>query len=118
MQLAPVQNTGTLSPPPPRPALPPAQPSAIAAVEDVLDLSSGSRNIIGNYRALSPEEQVNFLETLATLLKQGVIGTETKEVNGRPYQSFVSIGFADPVVRDAPTYRDNDTIRPRLDVKV
>ncbi len=111
MQLAPVHSGVPAYVPPARPA---AAPSAFAAIDDVLDLSSGSRNIVGNYHALPEEEKEHFLEMLATLLKQGVIGKETKEVDGRPYESFVSIGFADPVVRDAPPYRGGDTIQPRL----
>ena len=66
---------------------------------------------------MSPEDQQNFLKTLATLLKQGVVGTETRRVNGRPYKSFIAVGIADPKLKDAPRYQETPPLRPRLDIR-
>lgn len=81
--------------------------AAYDAVRDVLDLSS-ARGIPGE--GLTEEEQADFLDMLATLLKHGIVGTETREVDGEERTSFVSISFADPEFRSAPP------ARKRLDI--
>lgn len=55
--------------------------------------------------ALSAEERDSFLKMLANLLQQGVVGTETLEVNGQPRDTFVSARMADPELAHARPYR-------------
>ncbi len=69
------------------------------ALNDVFDLSRPSRLLSMD---IPPEEQESFLKLLATLLQQGIIGTETRDLNGQSRQSFISTSFADPQFRSAP----------------
>lgn len=77
---------------------------ALAAVRDTLDLSTPVRAGLDAIRNLRPDEQRQYLEILARLLREGIIGTETLEVNGQPYESFASTRFADPRLAQARAY--------------
>ena len=79
--------------------------SSFQAIEDTLDLSAASRNLPETFHALSEEEQDTYLKNLARMLHGGVVGTETLEIGGRPYQSFASARFADQSVAHARIYR-------------
>lgn len=82
--------------------------AAYSAMGDALDLSKGRQ---GELDRLSPEAQDSFLKMLATLLKHGVVGTESRVVDGRLEESFVSIGFADPEFRESPPVRHSIDLR-------
>lgn len=75
------------------------------AIEDTLDLSSNARNVLAAVSGLAPAERNQYLENLARLLKAGIVGVETLEIDGRPYQSFASTRAADPRVAHARPYR-------------
>ncbi len=70
----------------------------------VLDLSSDARDIMGTIAALEGEERNQFLDIIAGVLQQGVVGTETLEVNGQPYESFVTTRLGDPRLMHAKPY--------------
>jgi hypothetical protein len=94
-------------------AAPPAAPAEDAitvfdAIHDVLDLSAANRDPFGGYAQLQETQKTGFLKQLATLLQSGVTGIETREVNGRPYQSFVEIGMGDERLRGARPYTRNE----------
>ena len=73
------------------------------AVEDTFDLSGAST--IGTLAALTEGEQADFLTITARLLAQGVIGRETREVDGRPYATFAENAIYQPDwLRNAPQY--------------
>jgi hypothetical protein len=78
------------------------------AIHDVLDLSAANRDPFGGYAQLQETQKTGFLKQLATLLQSGVTGIETREVNGRPYQSFVEIGMGDERLRGARPYTRNE----------
>lgn len=93
--------------------------SAIEAVDVVLDLSRGSRNVLGSVFRLDKDQLQEFLRITAELLQQGIVGTETLEVRGEPYVSYLPDRIADPRLRDAPRYRDRRSIpTPFLDIRV
>lgn len=74
--------------------------SAIEAVDDFLDLSSGARDI-GALRRMAPEDLQRFVAMLSTLLKQGVVGSEDLETRGEVRRSYVLVRPADPETRVA-----------------
>ena len=85
-----------------------AQPKgfgAFRAVDEAFDLSSGKRDIFDAISTLTPGEREEFLDTLAGLLHQGVVGIETLDVGGRPYQSFIETRIAAPELKGARPYR-------------
>ena len=82
-----------------------------------LDLSNPRRDLLGAVRNLdSPEELASFAKMLSTLLSQGIVGVETRELNDEPYQSFVTVGLGDERLRGTDRYED-DEIRPRFDAR-
>ena len=78
--------------------------AAIKAVDEVFDLSSGNRDIFDAITVLSPDERDEFLDTVASLLHQGVVGVEMLEVRGQPYQSFVETRIAAPELKGTRAY--------------
>ena len=90
---------------------------AVQAIDDVLDLTQGPRDLIGSLVNLSHEEQEQFLQMLARLLQHGIIGTETLEVDGQPRKTFVSTRIADPQLRHAKPYRNQHRAPSRLDLR-
>ncbi|MBI2424988.1 MAG: hypothetical protein HYV27_19330 [Candidatus Hydrogenedentes bacterium] len=79
--------------------------AVFAQVDDVLDLSKSGREILGNFEQLSPEKQAEFLQTIASLLRQGVVGYEKLEVRGEERTVHLETRIADPELRDAHSYR-------------
>lgn len=79
--------------------------SAGRSADVVLDLSRGSRDVLGAVLRLDREQLQEFLRITAELLRHGVVGVETLEVRDQPYKSFLPAHIADPVLRDAPLYR-------------
>lgn len=84
---------------------PEASPSPLQALEDTLDLSGGARDLMATYAALDAPDRAIYLAQLARLLDAGIVGTETLEVRGAPYQSFASTRFADPALANATLRR-------------
>ncbi len=78
--------------------------AAIKAVDEVFDLSSGTRDIFDAISVLTPGERDEFLNTVASLLHQGVVGIETLDVQGHPYQSFVETRIAAPELKGARSH--------------
>jgi hypothetical protein len=91
--------------------------SAAEAVDAVLNLGGGPRDVAGGYAGLRPEDRPDFLKMLATLLRQGVIGTETRKVNGEPYTAFVDTAIADPRLKGIPLYTPPEADARRLDLR-
>lgn len=89
---------------------------AIDAVDVVLDLSRGARDLLGVVYGLPKDGLHEFLKLSADLLRQGIAGTETLEVRGEPYKSFVPSRMADPRLRDAPLYRRRDIAATTFDL--
>ena len=85
--------------------------SIFDAVGVVLDLSSETRDALGAVSGLEGEERNQFLEIIASVLNRGVVGTETLEVNGQPYESFATTRLGDPRLMHAKPYYGS-----RLDV--
>lgn len=98
------------------PGLRPASGDFMGAVEDVFDLSATGRDFYDRYTRMGPEDQQQFLDTVALLLKQGIVGTEIRRVDGRRYESFISVGIGDPMLKDAPYYHESVSPRPRYDL--
>ena len=94
--------------PAPLPA-PGPSPRAVAALDATLGLDPNGGAPLRAIGRLRPEEQADFAQMLAKLLQQGVVGAETREVDGRAYTTFVDAGIAAPPwLRDAPPYRTLD----------
>lgn len=85
--------------------------SLFDAVGVVLDLSSEARDVMGAVASLEGEERNMFLDIIASVFQQGVVGTETLEVDGQPYESFVTTRLGDPKLMHAKPYQGG-----RLDV--
>lgn len=75
------------------------------AIEDTFDLSRTGRDLLQTVQSLDPADRESYLKNLARLLKAGIVGTETLEVNGRAYHTFVTTRLADPRLAHARTYR-------------
>ncbi|MFM1921770.1 MAG: hypothetical protein RLZZ303_3404 [Candidatus Hydrogenedentota bacterium] len=92
-----------------------------ALMDSVFNLSRGTGETAALYAgmraAAQDPEGGEFLTMLATMLKQGIVGTEQLEVRGERYTSFIEnrIAAPDDVSRARP-YRDV-TSKPRLDLR-
>ena len=75
------------------------------AVLQAFDLSTEGRPLLESVFELSDAERPTFLQLVAELLRSGVVGIETLEVNGEPYQSFVTTRLAAPELRNARLWR-------------
>lgn len=53
---------------------------------------------------LSESEKNDFLKMLAELIKQGIVGYEILEVNGKPEKHYVVNQIGDERIRDAKLY--------------
>jgi len=81
------------------------------AIDLALDLShNGPRDLAGAVKKLSSGECEEFLTMLAELLQQGVIGTETLEVNGEPYTCYLPTRLGDPRLMHAKPWRRNTSL--------
>ncbi len=80
--------------------------SVFDAVDLALDLSHKSpRDLMGAMNKLTPGECQEFLSMLAELLQQGIIGTETLEVNGEPYTCYLPTRMGDTRLMHARTWQ-------------
>lgn len=68
-------------------------------------LNLGSAHSISTDK-LSPSERDAFLKSLAKLLKQGIVGTETLDVNGRPEKHFVDVEIGNTRLYGRRTWED------------
>lgn len=75
------------------------------SIDRLFDLSRPNRDILGTLHSLQGDELDEFLKLTAYLLQQGIVGIETLEVRGRPYQSFISNRIAAPQLHGARPYR-------------
>ncbi len=92
-------------PPPNGAQAPPDSLSVTDAIEDTFDLSRSGRDLLQTLQSLAPADRESYLNNLARLLKAGIVGTETLEVEGRAYQSFATTRLADPRLAHARHYR-------------
>jgi len=84
--------------------------SVFDAVDLALDLSHHSpRDLTGAINKLTPAEGQDFLVMLAELLQQGVIGSETLEVNGEPYTCYLPTRLGDARLMHARAWQGNST---------
>ena len=79
--------------------------SYMGAVESTFNLSGQRGSVFVNFRVLSREDQSQYLQTTASLLKQGIVGNETVQVNGRPLVTDATTRLGDPRLLHAPTWR-------------
>ena len=91
--------------------------AAIGAVDAFFDLSAGRRGLFGTIDGLHGEELDSFLKMTANLLQAGIVGIETLDIDGRPYQSFISTRAAAPELRGIPPYIDRRPTDSRLDIR-
>ena len=104
-------------------ALPPFVPSgsrggaAIGAVDALFDLSPGRRGLFSKLDRLDKEELDSFLKMTAGLLRAGIVGIETLDIAGRPYESFISTRAAAPELRGAPPLIDRRPIGSALNIR-
>jgi hypothetical protein len=70
--------------------------------EDALDLSRGDKPSPGS---IDPASGDAYLRSLATLLRAGIVGVETRAVNGRPVERFITTAIGDESLRGLPPYR-------------
>ncbi|MFN8359856.1 MAG: hypothetical protein U0264_08065 [Candidatus Kapaibacterium sp.] len=79
-------------------------------VESFMNLGS-TKDILLN--DLTADEKDQFLKILSTLLKEGIVGYEMLEVNGRPEKHFVDISFGDHRLRGAKRYPKGSPYSPK-----
>lgn len=75
------------------------------AIEDTFDLSRSGRDLLQTLQTLAPADRESYLNNLARLLKAGIVGTETLEVEGQAYHSFATTRLADHRLAHARPYR-------------
>jgi hypothetical protein len=110
----------TALPPAAASRLPEAAPEVAAyqAVDDMLDLSRESRNIIGALHELGPLAREHFLEMTASILKTGIVGYELFDTGNRdPEQSYLLARCADDPLRQTRPYREPAGQTRRLDLR-
>ncbi|MFP4501135.1 MAG: hypothetical protein ACLFTT_09060 [Candidatus Hydrogenedentota bacterium] len=92
--------------------------AAYDAAALTFDLSQSARNLLGTVLGLGPDQLDDFLDISVDLLRAGVVGKETLEVNGQRRETFVAARMADPALRGAPPYRTRTaTPAARLDLR-
>jgi hypothetical protein len=72
-------------------------------LDDVLDLGDG-RSLLGSLSKLPAEEAEGALQSLARLLKAGVVGYEYRKKNGQVHKVFVDVAMGTDLHR-APLVR-------------
>lgn len=82
--------------------------STTRATEAMLNLTAPRHAAWDTAHSLSPQDRESYLSTLATLLKSGIVGIETLDVNGHPYTRFAELAIGDEQHRGAPQYRRLD----------
>ncbi len=87
-----------------------ASSRAFKKIDDFLNLGKPDRL---NTDDLNPEEEKEFLKMLSSLLKQGVVGYEVLEVNGKPEKHFIVNQIGDQRIKGAKLYTKNDYYRNR-----
>lgn len=87
----------------------PADPlAATRAAQGMLDLTAPRHGAWDTAFSLAPQDRKSYLNTLATLLRSGIVGVETLDINGRPYTRFAELAIGDEQHRGAPQYRRID----------
>lgn len=76
------------------------------AAERIFDLSAGRGRLFDTVDGLDPEELDSFLQMVVRLLQEGIVGIETLDLNGQPYQSFITTRIAAPHLNGARPFRD------------
>ena len=74
------------------------------ALTNAFNLTGPRRGVLGDFKALSPDDQREFLQATASLLKQGIVGQNTLRVDGQPRVTDATIRLADDRLRHAPAY--------------
>jgi len=75
---------------------------AARAADRFFNLGSGSR--FSSWDGLSSQERPLFVKMVAELARQGLIGFEVVEIDGRPHKSFITTQIGDPLTSHAPLY--------------
>jgi hypothetical protein len=97
---------------------PPAGARGHDALRDALNLSlPGRGGLVEQAAALAPAEREGFLGELATLLRAGVVGTETRFSEGRATERFIEVGLADERLRGTRPARPGETAGRVLDLR-
>jgi len=89
-------------------------PNAVAALDTVnglLDLTTTPRPVSSVLDSSDSETGKSSLTLLAKLLQQGVVGTETYDINGRPYTRFIETTIGDDRLNDLKQYRSRTLTR-------
>jgi len=87
--------------------------AAFDAIDAFLDLSGPGPAKLQKLHALNPAEQSLFMRHLSELIRFGVVGTETLEVDGQTRHTFAETRYADPTLHGARRQR----LRTPLDLR-
>ncbi len=71
-------------------------------IENFLNLGKPDRL---NFSDLNPEEKEEFFKILATLIKNGIVGYEIFEVDGKPEKHFIVNQIGDKRTYDSKLYK-------------
>jgi hypothetical protein len=82
------------------------------SLDSVLNLGD-SRNLLGNLGNLSREELAESFAILSDLFARGIVGYETREINGEPQKVFIDVAIGSDAHR-APIVKDHDGRRAPL----
>jgi hypothetical protein len=77
----------------------------ISRVDNVLNLGSGG-SVLGSLADLSREEIAETFRVLADLYDRGIVGYETREINGEPQKVFIDVAIGSDAHR-APLVRED-----------
>lgn len=78
---------------------------AFDRLNDFMNLGKPGRMDISD---LSPEEREEFLKMLADLLKNGIVGYEVREVDGKPEKHFIVNEIGDERLYGTKLYKKKD----------
>lgn len=83
--------------------------SVMGFLDDVLDLSGGG-SLVSSLGKLSAEDAEGALQSLARLLKAGVVGYEYRKVNGQVQKVFIDVAMGSDLHR-APLAKQHELDR-------
>jgi len=75
---------------------------AFAKIDSFLNLGKSDRLDTDD---LNEEEKKEFLKMLADLIKEGIVGYEVLEVNGKPERHYIVNQIGDERIYDAKLYK-------------
>ena len=88
-----------------------ASSKAFKKIDDFLNLGKADRL---DTSELNPAEKEEFLKMLSTLLKKGIVGYETLEVNGKPEKHYIVNQIGDERLKGAKLWKKDNYYNSKI----